>query len=353
MGERRSTERGEELLRRAQGRDDEGQQAARTPEEPPSGRAASEDSVYGYRTAGTPERPATAPGEPRREEAAARAAQQAAGPDPRTVTPPGTPPGPVTGSVTDPHHDPEAGAGAGGTAARDTTARDTAAQGGAPSTDGRDSTGDRGDIADRGGLSKDRTETDRTETGRTETGRTGTGDRIGTGHRADTADDRTTGTGIGVTGSTSTGRTADDRTGTDRTTADRTGTGTGGTAAAAAGAAAATAASGRTDRPRHAAGGTGTAGAAAEEDHLLRSDAAEDLQARWREIMVGFVDGPKHAVEEADQLLDKVAAMITEGIEERRRTLRGGWQGQGEGETEELRLALQKYRGLVTHLLQT
>lgn len=94
-------------------------------------------------------------------------------------------------------------------------------------------------------------------------------------------------------------------------------------------------------------------GGTASEEHLLPGGAAEDFQARWHEILAGFVDGPRHAVEEADQLLDQVATLINDGLEERRRALRGSWQGENETRTEELRVALQKYRGLVTHLLET
>ncbi|WP_055589216.1 hypothetical protein [Peterkaempfera griseoplana] len=98
--------------------------------------------------------------------------------------------------------------------------------------------------------------------------------------------------------------------------------------------------------------GRGTA-AAQEEEQLLPGHASEALEARWHDILVGFVDGPKHSVEEADRLLDEVSALIAEGLKERRRTLRDSWQGEDGTRTEELRLTLQKYRGLVTRLLAT
>ncbi|MFJ6214811.1 hypothetical protein ACIQGZ_15975 [Streptomyces sp. NPDC092296] len=125
----------------------------------------------------------------------------------------------------------------------------------------------------------------------------------------------------------------------------------------------------RTDHPDHPdrtpAGGPTTPSAAGArpvpadgEQHLLPDSSADRFQSRWQDILAGFVDGPKHAVEEADQLLDQVATLITDGLAERRRALRDGWQGdgwQGDGDTrtEELRVTLQQYRGLVTHLLKT
>ncbi|WP_377271770.1 hypothetical protein [Peterkaempfera sp. SMS 1(5)a] len=106
-----------------------------------------------------------------------------------------------------------------------------------------------------------------------------------------------------------------------------------------------------TDRPTTRPGDRTPA--AAPTEHLLPERTSEGLEARWRDILVGFVDGPKHSVEEADRLLDEVTGLIADGLKERRRTLRNSWQGEDETRTEELRVALQKYRGLVTHLLRT
>ena len=66
-------------------------------------------------------------------------------------------------------------------------------------------------------------------------------------------------------------------------------------------------------------------------------------------------------MEEADRVLEELAARLTAAVTERRRTLRGTWQaaGQGEGErgssstdTEQLRLALRDYRELAERLLR-
>jgi hypothetical protein len=64
-------------------------------------------------------------------------------------------------------------------------------------------------------------------------------------------------------------------------------------------------------------------------------------------------------VEEADRLLEEIAAHVTDAVSRRRRTLRMTWQGgeAGEGrpttgaDTEQLRLALRDYRELSRRLL--
>jgi hypothetical protein len=88
-----------------------------------------------------------------------------------------------------------------------------------------------------------------------------------------------------------------------------------------------------------------------------------------RHAVVGFVDGPRDAVEEADQVLEELAARLTDAVDRRRRTLRGSWQQPAEGgkggkdraataatsaptvDTEQLRLALRDYRTLTERLL--
>ncbi|MDT0390418.1 hypothetical protein RM641_23575 [Streptomyces sp. DSM 41921] len=143
-----------------------------------------------------------------------------------------------------------------------------------------------------------------------------------------------------------------DHTGADRTGADRTGadhTGADHTGADHTGA----------DRT----GGTGTPGhrtGADARDRLFPHDDSDKLGARLQHAVAGFVDGPRASVEEADHVLEEIAARFTEAVAERRRTLRHSWQsveGGGEGrsvssaDTEQLRLALKDYRELAERLL--
>ncbi|GAB7108066.1 hypothetical protein JCM4814A_63800 [Streptomyces phaeofaciens JCM 4814] len=91
---------------------------------------------------------------------------------------------------------------------------------------------------------------------------------------------------------------------------------------------------------------------------LLPRDECDKLTARLEHAVVGFVDGPRDAVEEADHVLEELAARLTDVVQRRRRTLRGSWRpaGPGDGEpaadTEQLRLALRDYRELSERLLR-
>jgi hypothetical protein len=83
----------------------------------------------------------------------------------------------------------------------------------------------------------------------------------------------------------------------------------------------------------------------------LAPEAATDFRERWHEIQAEFVDDPRHAVEEADQLLADIARAFADGVESRRRSLTSAWQQEEHGETEELRITLRQYRALADHML--
>ncbi|MGW0497127.1 hypothetical protein ACWD0Z_17305 [Streptomyces sp. NPDC003007] len=107
--------------------------------------------------------------------------------------------------------------------------------------------------------------------------------------------------------------------------------------------------------------GTGTdkAGAAKSRSRLLAHEECDKLGSQLQHAVAGFVDGPRAAVEEADHVLEEIAARFTEAVTQRRRTLRHSWQSVEGGEsrsvssadTEQLRLALKDYRELAERLL--
>ncbi|WP_370517012.1 hypothetical protein [Streptomyces acidiscabies] len=84
---------------------------------------------------------------------------------------------------------------------------------------------------------------------------------------------------------------------------------------------------------------------------LIARDECDKLELRMRHALAGFVDEPKGAVVEADQVLEELTARVTEAITRRRRTVRGAWQTGEGGDTEQLRLALRDYRELCERLL--
>ncbi|MDQ0713049.1 hypothetical protein QFZ55_002501 [Streptomyces luteogriseus] len=100
-------------------------------------------------------------------------------------------------------------------------------------------------------------------------------------------------------------------------------------------------------------------GSAKNRAHLLAHDDSDKFGSQLQHAVAGFVDGPRAAVEEADHVLEEIAARFTEAVTQRRRTLRHSWQSVegGEGrsvssaDTEQLRLALKDYRELAERLL--
>ncbi|MFF5482873.1 hypothetical protein ACFY5C_36970 [Streptomyces sp. NPDC012935] len=94
---------------------------------------------------------------------------------------------------------------------------------------------------------------------------------------------------------------------------------------------------------------------------LFPHDESDKFELKLQHAVSGFVDGPRGAVEEADRVLEELAARFTEAVTQRRRTLRGAWQttgpaAEGKGasstDTEQLRLALRDYRELAERLLR-
>ncbi|MFF9024521.1 hypothetical protein [Streptomyces eurythermus] len=92
---------------------------------------------------------------------------------------------------------------------------------------------------------------------------------------------------------------------------------------------------------------------------LIAREEVEEWQRRMREVVGGFVDQPKGAVERADRTLEEIAARFSEAVTRRRRTLRMSWEGTeergpgAETDTEQLRLALRDYRELAERLLHS
>jgi hypothetical protein len=115
-----------------------------------------------------------------------------------------------------------------------------------------------------------------------------------------------------------------------------------------------------TEAPRGDHGtGPDKVGSAKNRAHLLAHDDSDKFGSQLQHAVAGFVDGPRAAVEEADHVLEEIAARFTEAVTQRRRTLRHSWQSVegGEGrsvssaDTEQLRLALKDYRELAERLL--
>ncbi|MFD8566174.1 hypothetical protein [Streptomyces sp. NPDC059639] len=85
-------------------------------------------------------------------------------------------------------------------------------------------------------------------------------------------------------------------------------------------------------------------------ERLVPTGTHDELSGRLRQAVTGFVDQPRAAVEEADQVLEDLTAQLAETLAGRHRTLRTSWQESAD-DTERLRLALRDYRETAEKLL--
>lgn len=84
---------------------------------------------------------------------------------------------------------------------------------------------------------------------------------------------------------------------------------------------------------------------------LFPSEEASDFRTRWDAIQAGFVDEPRQAVEQADSLVAGAMKRLAEMFAEERANLEGQWDRGDDVSTEDLRLALQRYRSFFGRLL--
>lgn len=84
---------------------------------------------------------------------------------------------------------------------------------------------------------------------------------------------------------------------------------------------------------------------------LFPRDDANDLRQRWSEIQASFVDEPRRAVENADSLVAGAMKRLAEMFAAERSSLEGQWDRGGDVSTEDLRLALTRYRSFFDRLL--
>lgn len=93
--------------------------------------------------------------------------------------------------------------------------------------------------------------------------------------------------------------------------------------------------------------------AAAEESTapLFPGSEATELRSRWDAVQVGFVDEPRRAVEQADGLVAAAMKRLAEIFAEERSRLEGQWDRGDSVSTEDLRLALRRYRSFFGRVL--
>ena len=84
---------------------------------------------------------------------------------------------------------------------------------------------------------------------------------------------------------------------------------------------------------------------------LFPAEEAERFRGRWTDIQSGFVDQPREAVEKADGLVADLMQRLAASFSDERSQLEQQWDSSGDASTEDLRVALQRYRSFFDRLL--
>jgi hypothetical protein len=84
---------------------------------------------------------------------------------------------------------------------------------------------------------------------------------------------------------------------------------------------------------------------------LFEEGKAVEFRRRWSEVQTGFVDEPRAAVQRADSLVGDVMKQLSDAFAGARATLEQQWDRGDNVTTEDLRLALQRYRSFFDRLL--
>jgi hypothetical protein len=113
-------------------------------------------------------------------------------------------------------------------------------------------------------------------------------------------------------------------------------------------------------RPSEAADGTaegngpaeGIASARDSRSALLDASDSERFRARWMEVQTRFVDAPRDAVQGADALVAELMQQLAKTFARERDTLEQQWTRGADVSTEDLRVALTRYRSFFDRLLE-
>jgi len=84
---------------------------------------------------------------------------------------------------------------------------------------------------------------------------------------------------------------------------------------------------------------------------LFPDDFLADMRRRWDALQTGFVDEPRTAVKEADELVATAIQRLSESFTSERTKLEQQWSKGNDVSTEDLRLAFRRYRSFFQRLL--
>ena len=84
---------------------------------------------------------------------------------------------------------------------------------------------------------------------------------------------------------------------------------------------------------------------------LLPGDQSEHFTSRWQDIQASFVDQPRDSVEQADALVADLMQQLASSFSDERERLENQWDRGDAVSTEDLRVALTRYRSFFDRLL--
>jgi hypothetical protein len=105
-----------------------------------------------------------------------------------------------------------------------------------------------------------------------------------------------------------------------------------------------------TSKPARSAAATPAMDSSEKLAALFNADAAQDFRSRWDATQIGFVDDPRRAVQQADELVAEVMKTLAQSFADERRQLEAQMHSES-ASTENLRVALQRYRSFFQRLL--
>ncbi|MGH8137703.1 MAG: hypothetical protein ACREVV_05845 [Steroidobacteraceae bacterium] len=86
-------------------------------------------------------------------------------------------------------------------------------------------------------------------------------------------------------------------------------------------------------------------------DPLFSPDLAQDYRSRWTAVQSSFVDDPRRAVQQGDELVAQVMQSLAETFADERDKLEEQLGQTDDASTETLRVALRRYRSFFERLL--
>jgi len=84
---------------------------------------------------------------------------------------------------------------------------------------------------------------------------------------------------------------------------------------------------------------------------LFADNETSEFRSRWQQVQASFVDDPRTAVKQADELVAATVKRLAEIFADEKAKLEGTWAQGGDADTEALRQALRRYRSFFDRLL--